>query len=96
MRLRDVAARVGIRQRAAQMSMKSRDGNSEVAISSSKNETRDVVPHNIARPGLCRPEGRFTKPLFGFAAAILVQLPRSTRAFVIGIWHGTPPTLRLH
>lgn len=67
----------------------------EVAIGSSKNRTRDVVPHNIARAGLCRPEERFTKLLFGLAAAILVQLPRSTRAFVIGIWHRTPPSLGL-
>jgi hypothetical protein len=33
------------------------------------------------------------KPSFALAAAILVQLPRSTRAFVIRIWHGTPPIL---
>jgi hypothetical protein len=33
------------------------------------------------------------KPSFALAAAILVQLSRSTRAFVIGIWHGTPPIL---
>lgn len=57
-----------------------------------QNGTRDVVSHNTARPGFCKPESTFTKLLFGLAAAVLVQFSRSARAFVIGIWHETPPT----
>jgi hypothetical protein len=44
-------------------------------IGSSKNGTRDVVPHNITRASLCRPEGRFTKPLFGLPQQSLYSFP---------------------
>jgi hypothetical protein len=93
MRPRDVAARVGITQRAAQMSMKSRDGSSEVAISSSKMERAMSFLTTSRAPAFADQKGRFTKPLFGFAPAILVQLPDPQGHLSLRIWRGTPPTL---